>query len=300
MNVRYPGLALYLLVTLSCSKEVSDENKYLGQEPPSLVPEIFAPGLISTKLESEFGSVFNEAGTEFYYGVDLDGKSEIRYSSLENDQWSEPITIMVHALYGFNDPFLSPDEKRLYYISRRSLDGLSAKSDYDIWYSERMDNEWSEPINAGPNINSPGNEYYISFTKDGTMYFSSNVNASEENSGFDYDVYLSRYVGGAFQEAESLGDSINTAYYEADVYVDPTESYLIYCAIRPEGLGRGDLYISFKNEEGVWKKSVNMGSVINSENHELCPFVTSDGKYLFYTSNQDIYWVDAEVIENYR
>ncbi|NAY93099.1 hypothetical protein GTQ34_14365 [Muricauda sp. JGD-17] len=32
----------------------------------------------------------------------------------------------------------------------------------------------------------------------------------------------------------------------------------------------------------------------------ICPFVSMDGKYLFYTSNQDIYWVDASIIENYR
>jgi hypothetical protein len=43
-----------------------------------------------------------------------------------------------------------------------------------------------------------------------------------------------------------------------------------------------------------------MGDKINTKNHELCPFVSKDGKYLFYTSNQDIYWVSAEIINEIK
>ena len=60
-------------------------------------------------------------------------------------------------------------------------------------------------------------------------------------------------------------------------------------------MGRGDLYISFKQEDGSWSPSVNMGAAINTQGHELCPFVTHDGKYLLYTSNQDIYWAPTSL-----
>lgn len=78
------------------------------------------------------------------------------------------------------------------------------------------------------------------------------------------------------------------------------ESYVIFCSIRKEGFGQGDLYISFKDDAGNWSKAKNMGSVINTTGHELCPFVTKDGKYFFYTSNQDIYWVDARIINSLK
>ena len=77
----------------------------------------------------------------------------------------------------------------------------------------------------------------------------------------------------------------------------PDESYLIYCSTRDGGYGRGDLYISFKNAQGEWTDAVNMGAAINTKHYEYCPFVTKDGKYLFYTSNQDIYWISTAVIE---
>ncbi|MEL7145628.1 MAG: hypothetical protein AAFO69_04610, partial [Bacteroidota bacterium] len=159
---------------------------------------------------------------------------------------------------------------------------------------------WSDPINAGSTINSKYDEYYISFTNDGTMYFSSDVNAPENQKGNDFDIYAAKWKDGNFQKPEVLGKSVNTEAYEADVFVSPDESYLIFCANRADGLGRGDLYISFRNTDGTWTKSVNMGGLINTKGHELCPFVTYDGKYLFYSSNREIYWVSTDILMQYR
>ncbi len=275
--------------------QAQQTHLYLDQKLPAMTPKIFAPGVISKVNEYEFGSVFSKDGTEFFYGVDLGGRSEIRYTKLDQDSWTTPETIISHEIYGYNDPFLSPDEYRLYYISDMPMDGKGNKKDHDIWYSEKKPNGWSKPINAGGNINTNKNEYYISFTNSGTMYFSSNK--GKNNS---FDIYASKMKQNEFQEATKLPDAINTAAYEADVFVSPDESFVIFCATRKGGLGRGDLYISFKKDDGTWTASKNMGPLINTKNHELCPFVTKDGKYFFYTSNKDIYWVDAKVLNNYQ
>ncbi len=276
------------------------EGDYMGQTPPGLTRQLFAPNFISTE-QHEFGAVFNAVGDEFFYAIDIKGKPITRYLKLTNGQWSQPQTILAHEKYGYNDPFLSPEEDRLYFISKRALDGVSEpKEDHDIWYVEREGETWSEPINAGPNINSDGNEYYISFTGRGRMYFSSNINAPVDRKRSDLDIYYSDFVNGEFQPAIAVGDSVNTEHYEADVFVAPDESYLIFCSIRPDGLGMGDLYISFKDAGGNWSKARNMGTSVNTEYHELCPFVTADGKYLMYTSNRDIYWISTEAIDQLR
>ena len=289
--------ALFLSAS-AYAQAVPEQLKYLGQEPPT-TPQVFAPGLISLNDAYEFGSVFNRAGTEFYYGVDTGGSSEIRYSALKDGRWTKPVTILSAEAYGFNDPFLSPDEQRLYFISVKALNGPGAKEDYDIWYVKKEGDGWSEPVNAGPNINSGRNEYYISFTDSGTMYFSSNSGRDQPGER-SFDIYASASVDGVFQKPERLGPAVNTAHYEADVFVAPDESYLIFCATRPDGLGRGDLYISFRGDDGYWLPSVSMGAAINTEGHELCPFVSADGKYFFYTSNKDIHWVSTAVIESLR
>lgn len=267
---------------------------YLKQTPPSVIPEKFAPNIISTPDEYEFGSVFNKDATEFFYGVAINGKEEIRYTRLVDGTWTTPETIFWHEKYGYNDPFLSNDENRLYFISVQALNGEGEPKDYDIWYAERTSKGWSQPINAGKNINTEWDEYYISFTRDDTMYFSS----SKTNGNFD--IYASKMLEGEFQPPVVLGDAINTPHYEADVFIAPDESYIIFCAIRPDGLGRGDLFISFKTNDNRWTPSVNMGETINTKGHELCPFVTKDGKYFFYTSNEDIYWVSTDIFDRYR
>lgn len=255
---------------------------------------MFAPGIISLPDRVEFGSIYSQNGKEFYYALDINGKAEIRFMKFENNKWSEPVPLMVHNEYSYNDPFLTPDEQRLFFISDQPMNGEGAKKDFDIWYIERKATQWSKPVNAGPNINSSRNEYYTSFTKIGAIYFSSNVNGAEGSE--DYDIYTCRYANGAFQPAVRLGPAVNTPGYEGDVYVNPDETYLVYCSNRPGTFGRGDLFISYKNPDGSWTPAINMGKEVNGERTEYCPFVTPDGKYLLFTAKGDIRWIDAAII----
>lgn len=288
----------YFLVTSMSFAQESNKH-YLVEKIPGLKPEIFAPDIISKENRSEFGSVFSADAKEFFYAIEEDGKATIWLTKSKNGIWTKHKATISHPTYSFNDPFLSPDEQRLYYISDRALDGKGEKKDYDIWYSTREEKGWSEPINAGNTINSTANEYYVSFTNDGSMYFASNLNASEGKE-YDFDIYKSIWKENRFQQPVKLSEAINTNRYEADVFVAPDESYLIFSAARKEGMGKGDLYISFKAEDGEWTQAKNMGPLINTEGHELCPFVSKDGKYFFFTSKQDIYWVNAQVLEAYR
>jgi Tol biopolymer transport system component len=276
-------------------KEIS---KYLNQEQPGITASVFAPGLVSMKDRFEYGNTFSKDGKEFYYSHNVNGKPQINVIRFENNTWSEPKTILVHDVYGYNDAFLSPDEKRLYFISDRPLDGKGPKKDIDIWYVERKGDGWSEPVNVGSSINAEKNEYYISFTKKGTMYFSSNAGTKENDK--NYDIRTAEFSNGKFLPNKKLGDAINTEYYEADVYVHPDETYVIFCSERFDGKGRGDLYVSFRNNKGEWSPAKNMGDAINTDGYEFCPYVTPDGKFLFFSRSGDIYWISAEVIEKLR
>ncbi len=294
------GIIFSYISILSCSPQTEEHLKYLGQKPPTQNPEIFAPDIIYKNNESLFGSVFNKEGTEFYYGVDRNGKSEIHFSKLENDEWTDPKILLSDDKYSCNDPFLSNDEKRLYFISSKAEGRDTLTNIYNIFYIEREEQGWNSTMfKVDSTINSNKNEYYMSFTSDGSMYFSSNVNALPDRQ-HNFNIYQSKYKNDAFQKAVPMGESINTKAYEADVFIAPDESYIIYCSIRKEGYGQGDFYISFKNDEGNWIKAKNMGEIINTEGHELCPFVTKDGKYFFYTSNQKFYWVDAGIIDSLK
>lgn len=292
---------IFTFVVAACllSNCFAQSLKYLNEKPPELTPKIFAPDLVSLKDRYEFGSVFSKDGKELYYAFNIGERAEIWFIKLDANISPTTERLIFHQNYSFNDPYLSPDETKLFFISDMPLDGTGEKKDYDIWYVEKTGATWSKPINAGKQINTASNEYYVSFSKEGTMYFSSNAKANGDNKG-NYDIYSSLNEKGSFQNPVRLNDSINTKGYEADVFIANDESYIIFCGDLAGGYGKGDLYISFKKSDGGWTKAKNMGKAINTAGHELCPFVTKDGKYLFYTSNKDIYWVNAEILNSLR
>jgi hypothetical protein len=61
-----------------------------------------------------------------------------------------------------------------------------------------------------------------------------------------------------------------------------------------------DLYISYRDENGNWSRSIKLNEDINTAESEALPYVTVDGKYLFFTRQGDIYWVNASFIEELR
>ena len=99
-------ITIIWLTIVGCNTTKNDKL-YIESIKPEGIPQIFAPNFISKNDESAFGSVFSKNGQEFYYAVNNNNKSEIRYSQLKHGKWAEPITIIHHKEYGFNDPFLS-------------------------------------------------------------------------------------------------------------------------------------------------------------------------------------------------
>jgi len=286
---------------MAAQSSAKDTSSYLFYEPPGLMPKVFAPGIISTSNLYEFGIAFSETADRVYYAVKLNDewKAEIRYVELRNGRWSKSQKLELNDKYSYNDPYLSYDEHRLYFISNRPLGGEGETKDSDLWYIEKKENGWSRPIGVSEVVNTGKDEFYISLTRSGTLYFASNAHTSTEDK-WDFDIYYAKSKKGEFQEPVRMGDSINSIDFECDAFVSPDESYMIFCSTRAGGQGEGDLYISFKNSANKWTKAMNMGEHINTKTHDFCPFVTQDGKYLFYTSNEDIYWVDATIIVDLR
>ena len=62
-------LFMFLLVFTTCTRKDDFsllKGPYLGQKPPGMTPEIFAPGIISTNLDERIAA-FTPDGKEFYF-----------------------------------------------------------------------------------------------------------------------------------------------------------------------------------------------------------------------------------------
>ena len=110
--------------------------------------------------------------------------------------------------------------------------------------------------------------------------------------------------GGRYGVPEPLEPAINATGTEQCPFVSPDERYLVFVRGTSSSPTKTDLYVSFRNADGAWTPGIDMGVPVNSPTHDLAPYVTPDGKYLFFTSQRDrmngMHWVDAGVIEEAR
>jgi len=276
------------------------KGDYLGQKVPGMTPELFAPDVISTKDGFELNSVFSPDGRTFMFSRRV-GDSYKMFLTQQRDDgvWSKPRMAGPSKTFpGFHDADMafSMDQKWLYFISTRPLPGYSLER-MNIWRSRNGEFglEPAEPLSG--NINRADHELYPTLVADGSMYYSGN----REDSLGGRDIYRAQYKDGKFGEPVNLGNAINSEHSEGDVYVTPDEQMLIFVgASREDTVGRGDLYISFRQADGSWSKSKHMGPEFNTDETDYCPVMSHDGKYFFFSRNGELYWVDSKALNAFR
>ena len=200
--------------------------------------------------------------------------------------WSKPAIAVFSGEYNDLEPFLSIDNLRLYFASNRPLSNTDSNTkDFDIWFVERKDinAEWSEPINIGEPINTSFNEFFPSVSINNNLYFTCDYDSEIKKD----DIFFSEWKDGHYSKPISLSDSINTDGYEFNSFIAPDESFIIFSGYeREDGFGSGDLYISYRSDDGTWSKSLNLGSKINSAKLDYCPFVEMNSRILYFTSSR--------------
>jgi outer membrane protein OmpA-like peptidoglycan-associated protein/tetratricopeptide (TPR) repeat protein len=106
------------------------------------------------------------------------------------------------------------------------------------------------------------------------------------------------------QKPTKLLKTINFDYYQNHAFLTADGNTLYFTSEAKGGLGGIDIYRSTKIKEGEWSKPENIGAPVNTEYDEDAPFVTDDGKTLYFAStghegygNFDIYkseWIDGK------
>ncbi|RXR32513.1 hypothetical protein EQG68_06720 [Flavobacterium piscinae] len=212
--------------------------------------------------------------------------SAIAYIKKVKEQWSKPELVSFTGKYKDLEPFLSTDGLKLYFASNRPLTESGEPKDFDIWYVERKNtkSEWSSPINVGSPINTTADEFYPTVANNKNLYYTSD---SDKSMGKD-DIFMSVWNGENYKIPVRLEETINSIGFEFNAYISPDETFLIYTIYgSSDGLGSGDLYISFKDNEGNWKKSFNLKE-FNSESMDYCPFYDASTQTLYFTSKRSL------------
>lgn len=144
--------------------------------------------------------------------------------------------------YDCRHPSISPDGRMIYFSS----DMPGGKGGFDIWVVLRQGENWSDPINMGGKINTPGNEGFPFMHDSGTLFFASN---GHEGYG-RLDLFMIDLAGGYFGEAINLGKPFNSERDDLGIVLnaDGTQGY--FASNRPGGFGKDDIYF-FKAPQGI-------------------------------------------------
>ncbi len=298
---------------------------YLGQKPPGLKPEIFAPGIISNAY-NEVCISFSKDAKEMFYSIAGKPHGVIFYLKEKNGIWTFPEVAPFSGNYS-SEFLITPDGNRILLSTGAPLDEKGPpKSAWGLWVAHYENGVWCKASPLTSPLNS--SEYSVvspSLSTNGDLYF-----CSADYPGIigGADILMSKQTNGVFEDIEVMNDSINTEYWEIDPFIASDGSFLIFSSNRPDGYGKFDLYISFRKKDGTWTLAKNMGNIINSKNQEVHPSISLDGKYLFFCSNryqlpkyseaqlsykekieilndphngnENIYWMDAEIIDKLK
>ena len=177
----------------------------------------------------------------------------------------------INSKFNNINPLVSEDEETIVFASElRFYDG--------VFSSKKRDGRWLPARNISLDFDSDNPLTPVYLTKDGnTLYLIRNDND-------DLNLYTSRFNNGVWGELEKLNNKINTHAAETHACVSDDGTTLYFTSNRKGGFGGFDIYKSEIDVDGNWGEPINLGPTINSIFNEATPFITEDGKTLYFSS----------------
>ncbi len=269
---------------------------------PAYDPSYAEAESFSNKLNDEYHdgtATFNSTGDVIYFtrtikkGVKDEDKIitdrlKIYTSRQENGKWTkaEPISLN-NDNYSIGHPALSPDDKKLYFVS----DMPGGYGGTDLYVSEWSDEneDWGEPKNLGPVINTPENEMFPYIHKDGTLYF-----ASAGHLGYGgLDIFYAKQENGEWTKPVNMMAPMNSSYDDFGVTFVPGMGIGLFSSNRPGGAGKDDIYAF----EGLVKMN---GKVLACENGINCLPLENATVFILNKSTDKVSVIKTDAGGNYN
>jgi hypothetical protein len=149
-----------------------------------------------------------------------------------------------------------------------------------LYVSRRVDGKWQPPQNIIPELGVDGDVAPTGLSFDGKEMI------IYRNDNYDGNLYVSRYINGRWTTIVKLNDRINTKYWESHGSLSPDGRTLYFTSNRKGGFGGLDIYTATRSNvnSNDWGNVTNLGPDINTKYNEESPFLSQDGKVLYFSS----------------
>ena len=194
---------------------------------------------LNSKFQEGYGS-YNQLNKTLYFTRSesrIDSNDSIQlniYSTILNKRNNIKLILEKTDKYSNLHPSINPKSNRLYFSSNRP----GGYGGMDIYYVDLKDDEFSEPVNLGPDINSEYNESFPYSYNDSTLFYSSD----KDSNGGKFNIYIATKVISNRWEIESLKENINSKSDDFSFGVNQKLKIGFFSSDRQNGNGEDDIY----------------------------------------------------------
>ncbi len=249
--------------------------------PLNITPEKLPP--VVNARQKQYFPVLTADGNTLIFTAITENEDEDLYLSRKIDGiWEapQPIAQNINTPNNEGTCSISADGKIMVFTS---CEGRKSYGSCDLFITRREGDQWTEPENMGPFVNSPYWDSQPSLSPDGSRLFFS----SDRPYGIGKkDLWMSTLQeDGKWSRAVNLGSGINTPDNEVSPFVHANGSSLFYSSNGKDGLGNHDIYMT-NIAKNFSAESVNLGYPINTPGDESGLFISADGTSALYSKQE--------------
>ena len=146
-----------------------------------------------------------------------------------------------------------------------------------ILRSYKLNGKCTKPLDINQELGSDGDCYTSAISSDAKELY------LVKQGNYNSDIYVSYFVDGKWSFMQKLNKKVNSSAHETSISISTDGNTIYFSSNRAGGAGGFDIYKSEK-KSGDWCNPENLGKTINTKYNEEAPFISDDGKMLFFSS----------------